>query len=556
MSKRIPPSPGRARERALFVYASALERGDFDTVAAVLRLAERDVILDQMIKDLDALNSPPEERQAANGLPPSNNKYIQQIVTVSESFPDGQPPEFDHHEEEDSMYITYEPTRTDRSQWFIPRVLTLAAAILILIFIGGLLIEMVNDPIDGYPAIQALQTEEPKCAAESVTDPAAESIRLANAAMLLLQTPDADRTPEMVEQGALLALCAMQTAPTPKADAALQRAMIHLEIVPQLPGHSAELNAAVFSPDGNRLLISSYDGAHLWDIATTSEIRNFPGDNPSRILEAVFSPDGRQILALTEDGIFLWDVETGTTILSGFDTGTFVNHLAYAPDGVHAAFGMVDGSVQIWNLDTPALEQTFQVQGDGIGDLAFSPEGKSLLVGGDRTQNEIYLVNLETGDQRAFVGLRDFSNSVAFSPDGQYVLAGGDTQDRRAVLWATETGEQIHVFSGFINDVNVVTFSPDGQYVLAGSADRTARIFDIESGAEVRGFTGGENYVGSVAFSPDDGKIVLVGIQGGSVRLWPASIEDTVTLACSKMIRDFTTEERAEYGLGEGAACP
>jgi hypothetical protein len=40
------------------------------------------------------------------------------------------------------------------------------------------------------------------------------------------------------------------------------------------------------------------------------------------------------------------------------------------------------------------------------------------------------------------------------------------------------------------------------------------------------------------------------------VRVWPTSIEDTIALACSKMTRDFTTEERVQYGLGEGAACP
>jgi DNA-binding beta-propeller fold protein YncE len=511
-----------------------------------------------MIDDLAALDEGATDRPTAQpARPPRQDKHITQKITIHDSASNGQTPKPDHSQEDYEMTTltvdTFTPERPRTLYPFAVRFITLAAAILIVALLGGILIEMTNDPIDGYPAIQALQTEEPKCAAESVTDATAESIRLANAAMALLETRAADRTPEMVEQGALLALCAIQTVQTPKADAALQRAMISLEIVPQFPGHTNDTDSAVFSPDGNRILIAGSDGVHLWDIATHSEVRTFPGSTPSTSYQAVFSPDGRYILALTEDGIRLWNAETGATMVNNFDTGTYVGRLSYSPDGVRVAFGMVDGSVQIWNLNTVTLEQTFQVQRDA-GNVVFSPDGKAVLVGGDRTQNEVYLVNLETGEQRAFVGLRDFSNGIALSPDGQYVLAGGDSADRRAILWAADTGEQVHIFSGFINDVNVVTFSPDGKYALVGSADRTARIFDVESGAEMRGFRS-ESYVGSVAFSPD-GKTVLVGSQSGMVRLWPVSIEDTVALACSKVTRDFTAEERAQYGLGEGAACP
>lgn len=43
----------RAREKALHRYGSALDRGDFDTVAAVLREAENDPELERMILELN-----------------------------------------------------------------------------------------------------------------------------------------------------------------------------------------------------------------------------------------------------------------------------------------------------------------------------------------------------------------------------------------------------------------------------------------------------------------------------------------------------------------------
>jgi hypothetical protein len=52
MHKHRPDARQLAREKLLFRYSSALERGDFDTVADILRQAERDPILEQMIWEM------------------------------------------------------------------------------------------------------------------------------------------------------------------------------------------------------------------------------------------------------------------------------------------------------------------------------------------------------------------------------------------------------------------------------------------------------------------------------------------------------------------------
>ena len=53
MSKRQFRNSRLDREKALFVYSSALERGDFDTVASILEQAEQDAPLAQMITELN-----------------------------------------------------------------------------------------------------------------------------------------------------------------------------------------------------------------------------------------------------------------------------------------------------------------------------------------------------------------------------------------------------------------------------------------------------------------------------------------------------------------------
>lgn len=62
MTKRTPDS--RTRERALYQYSSALLRGDFDTIDAVLATAESDSVLAGMILELDRAYEEEQAREA------------------------------------------------------------------------------------------------------------------------------------------------------------------------------------------------------------------------------------------------------------------------------------------------------------------------------------------------------------------------------------------------------------------------------------------------------------------------------------------------------------
>lgn len=146
MNRRKPMTArGLAREKILFRYSSALERGDFETVSAVLREAEADPILERMLLEMDAVHR-------ADFAPPP--------VLPS--------PSMNHNHrtrgEDRLRHVTY-PTMTGRlPEKYSPRrwypALTLAAAMVALALFAIVLIARrpPDNPQQGNPAV-VLQNE-------------------------------------------------------------------------------------------------------------------------------------------------------------------------------------------------------------------------------------------------------------------------------------------------------------------------------------------------------------------------------------------------------------
>lgn len=90
---------------------------------------------------------------------------------------------------------------------------------------------------------------------------------------------------------------------------------------------------------------------------------------------AAFSPDGRYLVAEDAVGrLTLWDARTWRRIAVLRAAASTIHRaaLAFSADGTLLAAGAPDGSVQVWETATPALEAATLPVGDGPAvDLAF-----------------------------------------------------------------------------------------------------------------------------------------------------------------------------------------
>jgi WD40 repeat protein len=134
-----------------------------------------------------------------------------------------------------------------------------------------------------------------------------------------------------------------------------------------LSGHRFCVWSVAFSPDGKRLASASgtYQAGEpgevkVWDMERGKELYTLLGHN-SCVFCVAFSPDGKRLV--TSDGAWrlrtaatvrLWDAETGTRLLNLRGNRASVYGVAFSPDGKSIASAGEDGTVRIWNAQSPA----------------------------------------------------------------------------------------------------------------------------------------------------------------------------------------------------------
>src|SRR5262249_15276997 len=174
--------------------------------------------------------------------------------------------------------------------------------------------------------------------------------------------------------------------------------------------------------------------AQVVDAATCRE-RGPPMEHPRGVRAAVFNPDGTRVLTGGAEGsIRLWDAETGRPLGKPLQLGAVVWAVAFAPNGRAFATATLPsataGEARIWDAVTGQPVTPVLPHPGKVNCLAFSPDGTTLMTGCAvaRTAEQP-----EGGEARFWDSRTGFRvgpvlvhaapvRAVAFSPDGQTVV--------------------------------------------------------------------------------------------------------------------------------------
>jgi WD40 repeat protein len=174
--------------------------------------------------------------------------------------------------------------------------------------------------------------------------------------------------------------------------------------------HQGPVSIAGFSPDGKMVLTAQgykfYHApvrdedrtARLWKVATDNQPWANPDFKIASNKKMAFSPDGATVLTVSSDKTaLLWEVVTGKPLGSPLRKGEIVA-VAFSPDGQMVLTGSNDWTAHLWEaangnpVGPPLHDPSFL-----LSDLAFSPDGKTVLLEGGGGRDGFRLWEVATG---------------------------------------------------------------------------------------------------------------------------------------------------------------
>jgi WD40 repeat protein len=196
-----------------------------------------------------------------------------------------------------------------------------------------------------------------------------------------------------------------------------------------------------------------------------------------------------------------------------------IEAVAFSPDGKSALLGSDDNTLKWWHLETGRVIRTLKAHTQTVTAVAFSPDGKTALSGSD--DKTLKLWDLSRGRViKTLTGHSKSVTAVAFSPNGRYALSG--SADKTLKLWNFYWSFPIRTLKAHTQTVTAVAFSPNGKTALSGSDDKTLKRWDLSRGRVIRTLKGHTDSVWAVAISPD-GKTALSGSWDGTLKWWNLS---------------------------------
>ena len=120
-----------------------------------------------------------------------------------------------------------------------------------------------------------------------------------------------------------------------------------------LHGHHQPLWYADFSPDGQRVVATDFEGeAAIWNVATGDRLHSFTR-HTAWVRCAVFSPDSRWVATASGDHTArVWEADTGREVIPPLRHGDHVMRVRFSPDGRWLVTACLDGTVHIWDVLT------------------------------------------------------------------------------------------------------------------------------------------------------------------------------------------------------------
>jgi len=159
----------------------------------------------------------------------------------------------------------------------------------------------------------------------------------------------------------------------------------------------------------------------------------------------------------------------------------------FDPKGRFLFAAAEDRSVVRWDLSAVEKKVLLRDHDSWVGDLAFSPDGETLVTAGFDDTLAWWPVAAEKPEPARKVKAHEgWIRAIAVSPDGKLLASGGN--DRVVKLWNFADGSPVRSMEGHEGHVYSLLFHPSGEFLLSGDLKGQIHQWEAATGKKVRSF--------------------------------------------------------------------
>jgi WD40 repeat protein len=185
--------------------------------------------------------------------------------------------------------------------------------------------------------------------------------------------------------------------------------------------HNGPVYALSFTRLGKQLISAGADQMiKIWDIQTGRLIRTLHGHSDA-VTSIAISLDSKTLVSGSVDRtVGIWCLETGKLrhVLTGHNG--WVYSVAISSDGENLVSGSADGTIMVWNLHLGRAIYSRNAHTRGMISIALSPDNSSIA----SASSEVNLWHLTSGK---LLQTLDGCYPATFTPDGKTLITGGDS---------------------------------------------------------------------------------------------------------------------------------
>lgn len=328
------------------------------------------------------------------------------------------------------------------------------------------------------------------------------------------------------------------------------------------PEVEADVNQAVFTADGKRILIACDNNTVLvYDIATGKKVDALTGFLNARDKGGVtYDPNSyweahiakylrfKGSVLLSKDNKTLlrgkfgtkakrWDIATGKAAMEYIGHEKAVLCYRYNQEGSLLLTGGAEGTLILWDTESGDTLRTIKSYREPVLDVNFShDENKIISSSWDGT---VKIHEVSTGKRLEYIDLENASSYVTlFTPNDLYVLTA--TLPTGLTLREVDTKKVIREFIGHTETISSLQITQDGKKILSASWDGSLRLWDIGTGLMERKFSDHQGAVYASLLTASEKYFYSAGADR-VIRLWD--------ITTGKVLKTFTGHQSEVISL-------